>query len=29
MAALRKLAWKEIVHDLSKIGQVGQLCEAW
>jgi hypothetical protein len=28
MAALRKLAQEELVHGLSKIGQVGQLCEA-
>jgi transposase InsO family protein len=28
MAALRKLAREELVHGLSKIGQVGQLCEA-
>jgi hypothetical protein len=28
MAALRKLVREELVHDLPKIGQVGQLCEA-
>jgi hypothetical protein len=28
MAALRKLAQKELVHGLVEIGQVGQLCEA-
>jgi hypothetical protein len=28
MAALRKLAREELVHDLPEIGQVGQLCEA-
>jgi hypothetical protein len=27
MAALQKLAREELVHGLSKIGQVGQLCE--
>jgi hypothetical protein len=29
MAALRKLARKELVHDLLEIGQVGQLCETY
>jgi hypothetical protein len=28
MAALQKLAQEELVHGLSEIGQVGQLCEA-
>jgi hypothetical protein len=28
MAALRKLAREELVHGLSEIGQVGQLCKA-
>jgi hypothetical protein len=28
MVALQKLAWEELVHGLSEIGQVGQLCEA-
>jgi hypothetical protein len=28
MAALQKLAREELVHGLSEIGQVGQLCEA-
>jgi hypothetical protein len=27
MAALQKLTWEEVVHDLLEIGQVGQLCE--
>jgi hypothetical protein len=28
MAALRKLTWEELVHDLPEISQVRQLCEA-
>jgi hypothetical protein len=28
MAAIQKLAWEELVHNLPEIGQVKQLCEA-